>query len=314
VFISFAGVYAYFLRNADITAPSNAYKAIILKGIVLGIFCCTLIYGLTVAPMSTNFSDSVRAALANLGFDWWNLRTDLVTKLFGAKFSTDPHTPWYTRSALILLLSFSVVAGILGILLARFRFLKAGIITLCLSGFLSLANAQTTSIGLGSYDMSYECLVRKDQYRAVIEAYLKIASFDPKHDMRLWYRSENLLNPRSQCLERDKYIHQSATYGAVLGMMGMTAIPRVFVFDGYLATTTFAYLARERPSTFPPVFRAAVLAHDPKDHETALNTMRSHGLKPKVLDRSHVEHGVISFDITIMEVRKDARLKAESRL
>ena len=83
VFISFAGVYAYFLRNADITAPSNAYKAIILKGIVLGIFCCTLIYGLTVAPMSTNFSDSVRAALANLGFDWWNLRAYLVTNLLG---------------------------------------------------------------------------------------------------------------------------------------------------------------------------------------------------------------------------------------
>ena len=308
LFIGFAGVYAYFLRNFDITAPSNAKKAIVLNGIVLAVFCGALIFGMTAVPMTDHYSYSVRALLVSLGVEWWDLRQYLVTTLLGIPLATAPDQIWISGTVLILLVSFLLVAAILGALSARSRFLRASIFTLCLSGFLSLANAQTTSIGISSYDQSDRCGTRKDQYEATIEAYQKLKLFDPNHDVRLWYRK----NDASQSLCGK--LQLAPLYGALLGLKGMSAVPAPMLFDGYLATSTFVVLSPERPSSFPRVFRAAILANDPKDHQTALNTMRSHGLKPKVLNRSHIEHGGVSFDMTIIEIRKNARMKAESRL
>ena len=105
----------------------------------------------------------------------------------------------------------------------------------------------------------------------------------------------------------------TALYGGILGMRGFTAIRLQFLVERYLSTQSFSEFSKLRPSVLPPVFRAAILAGNPDDHDIALNSLASYGFKTKSLDRSRIRHGAISFDMTILDVRKDARLKAKSR-
>ena len=107
----------------------------------------------------------------------------------------------------------------------------------------------------------------------------------------------------------------TALYGALLGMRGYTVTPGLYVLlESYLSTYSFARLANEIPSGLPPEFRAAVLSRNPKDHDIALKTLADRGFRVDVLDRSQVRRGVIAFDITVLDVRKDDRLRARSRL
>jgi len=308
VFLAIAGVYGYFLRVSGITVPANSAMAGALKIAVLVVFCATLILGLDVQA-ATGFITRSAQDLLGLPARWQS---------------------WQSISGLTLLVIFSSAALVLGIFFVRLRRARYAVPVICLSGFLALANVQTASIAIASYDWNFRCGFHKDQYQAVIDTFLKLRKFDPNYDLRIWYRNNEIApHPDSRCSQMNlssiygkPVINMSELYGAVWGARLFSVIdvpgrPAAYDYDGlierYQATASFAEFSKRRLSRLPPVFRAAILSGDPRDHDTALNTLRSHGLKPIILDRTHIQRGAISFDVTILEVKKDDRLKAQSR-
>jgi len=293
VFLSIAGLFGYLLRFSGITVPANAAKAAWLKGAVFVIFCGVLIFGIEVYEGTTDF---VRIVFGSVDFPNWE-------------------RPGMSISALILLIAFSLGAIILSMALRLCRLAPAYGLTLCFSGFLALVNVQTTSIAIASYDASNNCGYMKDQYESIVETYLALKKFDPDIDLRLWYRNNEAINhPGAEC--QGVNIDLTTLYGGVLGMRGFTAIlsAEYFLLESYLSTYSLARLANEVPSKLPPLFRAAIIARNPRDHEVGIKTLESHGFKIRVLDKVSIDHEVISFDITVMDVKKDARRKANSRI
>jgi len=308
VFLAIAGQVAYFLRVSGITVPARSAMAVSLKLAVLIMACGALIY-----------SQDVRPATEDL--------TGFIQKAIGI---SPEFRSWQSVSGFSLLLFFSAIAIGAGLVFRRFGQAPAYISVLCVSGLLALINIQTASIAVASYDSRFKCGFLKDQYEAVVEAYQKIRKFDPEYDLRLWYRNNEFAkHPDDGCANVNlaniygkPEINMTELYGAIWGMRSFSVLtvpgrPPQYEYlglvDRYLSTRSFEEFSKRRPSQLPLFFKAAILSKDPQDHLTAIRTLGSHGLKAFVIDHSRIHHGAISFDLTILEVRKDDRLKAQSR-
>ena len=113
-----------------------------------------------------------------------------------------------------------------------------------------------------------------------------------------------------QCPE----INLTSLYGGVLGIRGFALVKRMMLLDGYLGTESFSNLRAERRiAALPKQFRIAIFYSDQHEIQTALATLKSHGLKAKILDQSRIGNGAISFNLMILDLKKNARTKAKYR-
>lgn len=207
--------------------------------------------------------------------------------------------------------------------------LRVGLLLTAITG-LSLINIQTASIAVASYDYRHQCGFHKDQYQAVIDAFHRLKAHDNDRTLRVWYRNNVVIdhiNPNCNRVETSRLlgkpvIQMLEVYNAIWGMRSFSVLTDpdrsaqydyFGLVDRYQTTDSFSELSKGRPAKLPPVFRAAILARDPTDHEMGLNTLLKNGFRTEVLERSRIEYGTIGFDITIFEARKDDRLQAQSR-
>jgi hypothetical protein len=254
-------------------------------------------------------------------------------------FPMQPMLWWFSLAALMRLIFFLLVSAVLIITFAKLRNLQktpllTGIIlTLSLSGFLSLNSVQTSSINISSYDITNKCGIQKDQYKIVTDLFLKLRPYhfksepvrkikedkERKNDEQVsilkeplfWYKNNAVLKHyNTQCPE----INLTSLYGGVLGIRGFTLVKRMMLLDGYLGTESFSNLRAERRiAALPKQFRIAIFYSDQHEIQTALATLKSHGLKAKILDQGQIESGAISFNLMILDLKKNARTKAKYR-
>ena len=325
IFLSMAGTYAYFLRVTDATNPPIN----VLKAAVLVIFCGALIFGDTAALDGHLIEMMIFTPIQSL------LQIPFVQSIFPMQ----PMLWWFSLAALMRLIFFLLVSAVLIITFAKLRNLQktpllTGIIlTLSLSGFLSLNSVQTSSINISSYDITNKCGIQKDQYKIVTDLFLKLRPYhfksepvrkikedkERKNDEQVsilkeplfWYKNNAVLKHyNTQCPE----INLTSLYGGVLGIRGFALVKRMMLLDGYLGTESFSNLRAERRiAALPKQFRIAIFYSDQHEIQTALATLKSHGLKAKILDQGQIESGAISFNLMILDLKKNARTKAKYR-
>jgi hypothetical protein len=295
VFLGVAGIFSYFLRTAGMTVPALSRRSWILKLSVFVIF----VGGLAFGPAVKQFIDSSAYTIFNLLG---------IFEEYG-KFIILP--PIFLFFAL-LFISHSV-----NVFMFRDKTFLPHSIAFAL--LLSATNVQNTSIGEDSYGIGEECGYRRDQYSAVIDAYFDIREYDPNHSLRMWYLGDEFAqHPDKACNKLGKKINLTALYGAILGMRGFTVVPSgdpaYNLVETYLATKTFSQLSSDRIPQLPPRLNVAILSQNPTDHETALATLFSNGFKSKVLATRKIDRGAVRFIMTIADIRKDARARAEKRI
>ncbi len=321
VFLSIAGLYALFLRSVNITDSSNAVILNTLKAIVLFLFCGTLIFGQTAMQIGNVISNFIFIVMQDI------LPADT--------------TSWLSLNALTIMIFFVLVAAALSLIISSLAksndiplrhsnlkpintpLLTAIILTLSLSGFLSLSNAGTSSIGIKSYDITDKCGIRKNQYKSVIDVFFKLRPYNLKsepirktkknivlREPLHWYKNnETLKHYNTQCPE----INLTELYGALLGLRGYAHLRKELLLDRYLSTHSFTILPHDRLALLPKQFRIAIFYSGQDDMQIALATLKSHGLSVKILDQGQIEDGAISFNFTILDLKKDARTKARYR-
>jgi len=324
IFLSIAGLYALFLRSVNITDSSNAAILNTLKAIVLFLFCGTLIFGQTTMRIGNTISNFIFILMQDI------LPADTMS--------------WFSLNALIIMIFFVLVAAVLSLIISspaklnnillrhsnlgaiNTPLLTAIILTLSLSGFLSLSNARTSSIGIKSYDITDKCGIRKDQYKSVIDVFFKLRPYNlksepvrrtiktgiPLREPLLWYKNNAVLKHYDmQCPE----INMTELYGALLGLRGYAHLRKEMLFDGYLLTSSFSSLQTQsdRFLQLPKQFLIAIFYSDQHEIQTALATLKSHGLKAKILDQSRIENGTISFNLMVLDLKRDARINAKQR-
>ena len=72
-------------------------------------------------------------------------------------------------------------------------------------------------------------------------------------------------------------------------------------------------LQDDKLATLPKQSRIAIFYSDQEEIQTALATLKSHGLKIKILDQSQIKNGAVSFRLAVLNVKKNARTKAKYR-
>lgn len=315
-FLGLTSVYACF-RHSTLQHPSNWLETSALKIVVLLIFCGSLVFGVSVYNAIDPYTNAAEAL--------WRV--------------PEKFRGWRSIAMLQLLLSFSVIALVSCIPLARLRQTRTYIPVICLSGFLALLNVRNTSIPIQTYDIAYKCGYHENQYEAIIESFETLMRYDKDFNLRLWFKTnEFVTHPDKDCSPGNLIngwpgINLSDLYRGLHGMRYFTIITTpergphaggasfdAFDSDGlleeYQKTVSFADFSKLRITELEDSFRAAILSSttDTEGHDTALNTLRAHGFKYNVLHQTVIHHGVVKFDMTILEVKKDARRMAESRL
>ena len=293
VFLGVAGVFGYLLRVAGLTVPANAKLAWATKSISLGLLLGALTCGVAVSVWVLHLLDVVEKAL---GLEAPEPVISLNASIIGA-------------ACLGLYFCFRLGSSP-GSKLHRYR---GSAKALSLSAWLALMNNQTTSIPISSYDAFNKYGYHEAQYQAVIDIFSHFLKYKFS---TLWYKyneKEYFVDYKGK-----SEIKYGPLYGAALGLMGYSLIAgkeQVFyLMEPYLSTESFDLLAIERAYMLPRRFRLAVLSHDPQDQETALATLRRNGFGVTVLDRGKIDYPPISIGISVLEVTKDDRLRAQERL
>ncbi len=312
VFLSVAGLYALLLNSVDITNPPNVTIINRLKAGILLIFCSTLIFYWDI-----------------LGRNIYFIRTDFLNDLESTFLINLIKMP-KTTILLIAAITICFVMVVLANTLMRRHALKTVIIlSLVLSGFLSITNTQTASITIKSYDVSNKCGTRKDQYKSIIDVFFKLRPYNlksepvrttletyiPLREPLLWYKNNAVLkHPDTDCQHQDP-INLTELYGGILGIRGYIMLRKEMLFDGYLLTSSFSSLQTQsdRFLQLPKQFLIAIFYSDQHEIQTALATLKSHGLKAKILDQSRIENGAISFNLMVLDLKRDARINAKQR-
>ncbi|MCS5651173.1 MAG: hypothetical protein NZ825_00925 [Candidatus Marinimicrobia bacterium] len=308
VFLSLAGLYALLLNSVDIANPSNLTIINRLKAAILLIFCSTLIF-------------------------YWNVlgqHLDFIRRQ-EIEFLNDLKNTFLMSKTTILLIAGIIICFVMVFLantLMRRHALKTVIVlSLALSGFLSITNTQTASIAIESYDVSNKCGTRKDQYKSIIDVFFKLRPYNlnsepvrktlvtniPLREPLLWYKNNALLkHPDADCQQQ---INLTDLYGGILGIRGYIMLRKEMLFDTYLRTPSFSILPAktDRFQRLPEQFLIAVLYSNQNEIQTALASLESEGFKAKILDQSRIENGSVSFNLMTLDLKRDARTKAKHR-
>ena len=121
-------------------------------------------------------------------------------------------------------------------------------------------------------------------------------------------------HPDANCQHQDP-INLTELYGGILGIRGYIMLRKEMLLNGYLSTLSFSSLQTQtdRFLRLPKQFLIAIFYSDQHEIQTALATLKSHGLKAKILDQSRIGNGAISFNLMILDLKKNARTKAKYR-
>ena len=328
VFLSVAGLYALLLRSANITNSSNVTIINTMKAAILFIFCGALIFYQSITTfIRTNIITFIKINFFKVT-NWNDLENNFLIYLINMP-----------RTTALLIAGITVCSVIVILVILANKFMRRHtlgvvvVLSLALSGFLSILNTQTTSIAKESYDISNKCGTRKDQYKSIIDVFFKLRPYNLKSESvrktqngiilrepLLWYKNNAVLkHPDMQCREfsydgtNKGYIDLTRLYGGVLGIRGYTVLGKEMLLESYLLTGSFSSLQDDKLATLPKQSRIAIFYSDQEEIQTALATLKSHGLKIKILDQSQIKNGAVSFRLAVLNVKKDARTKAKYR-
>ncbi|WP_173977802.1 glycosyltransferase family 39 protein [Magnetospirillum sp. UT-4] len=299
VFFGIAALFAYALKVSGLSVPANAGLAWATKLIALGIMVSALAFGGLVANAADGVLNLARGILGippNSGITY-SLDVVLIASICAALYLFFPYA--YRAAAAIRRYDGSAQVTILSVCLA-------------------FANNHTASISIGSYDSLNRCGYFEEQYQAVTDIF---ELFTEYRFGTSWFRSnEYIMNPDKDC-QKDPVgyrIDYGALYGAALGMYGYSIIsgkdPVYFLADPYLSTKTFDTLALERAYMLPKTFRLAVLSHGEQDQDTAVATLSRNGLRADILARKKIEYPPVLVYVSVLQVTKDDRLRAQERI
>ncbi len=240
----------------------------------------------------------------------------------------------------LILGTFLIVVVPIGFALSFLRRLNKWVVVTAI--LLSTVNAGTALIPLTLYSVTFDCGYLDDQFKAVIDAYRAIKVSDPEFVSSLWFKGDEVLPfPKASCSNRRfAYTYGGTSPGIQLTPLydalwytrqcwqlqpspspddssavtavefrdggGRVAPPLPCLFGGFRGTESFSWLphAGYWLKRTPNPLRLEVLSSDPEDGPRAAATLRRLGATVRRLGMMHIHEGMISFDITFLEVAR----------
>lgn len=305
--ISVAGMFAFFLQTSGMTVKRRSNEAWLFK-----IGCAALfIFALLTGPGLVTYINNQILLLTGI--------------VFG---NTNP-----TQFYIILCVFGLTLACALGAQIFVRRPYYGYTLGIALSLSLAFTNVATSSIAQHSYALFDECGYRKQQFKAVIETYKKLRSYEISTETRMWYKNAEIGQhtiskckiPEGKMGQAPTSVDLTALYGAILGLRGYTVVPAGthranYLIGTYLATSDFNNIVLqwgykfENGDTLPAKFYVAVLSNEPEDHKNALNTLRKTGFRAELVEQFDVNHDPVSFKVSVISTARDDRSRAEKRL